>query len=258
MLTITAADAHPRKGGRVLLEDVEQDSHLVESRDRFEGDYVDARRCEHTEPTPVKTSDGRATDTVSPAVLGSVREVRAVRSDTRRHQRSQACSVRTESTAESTNEVVSRRQRDARRTPKDTLGLSLAQPSRRVLVVTGDGEMLMGIGALATIATARPTNLAIAVIDNERYGETGMQRTHTAAGVDIAGMATAAGFVQTCTVLDDSTLAEFTHASRSVAGPLLGVIKVATDKVPLVMPPRDGALLKDRFREAVLGTAATN
>lgn len=138
------------------------------------------------------------------------------------------------------------------------LGLSLAQPSRRVLVVTGDGEMLMGLGALATIATAQPNNLAIAVIDNERYGETGMQRTHTAAGVDIAGMATAAGFVQTWTVLDDSALAEFTRASRSVAGPLLGVIKVATDKVPLVMPPRDGALLKDRFREAVLGTAATN
>ena len=138
------------------------------------------------------------------------------------------------------------------------LGLSLAQPSHRVLVVTGDGEMLMGLGALATIATARPANLAIAVIDNERYGETGMQRTHTAAGVDIAGMATAAGFVQACTVIDDSALAKFTRASRSVAGPLLGVIKVATDKVPLVMPPRDGALLKDRFREAVLGTAATN
>src|SRR5689334_7778321 len=54
------------------------------------------------------------------------------------------------------------------------LGLALAQPRRRVLVITGDGEMLMGIGSLATIATRRPSNLAIAVIDNERYGETGM------------------------------------------------------------------------------------
>ena len=116
----------------------------------------------------------------------------------------------------------------------------------------------MGLGGLATIAVKKPANLSIVVLDNGHYGETGMQRTHTAAGVDIAGMATAAGFVQTCTVLDESALAEFTDASRSVAGPLLGVIKVATDKVPLVMPPRDGALLKDRFREAVLGTPATN
>src|SRR5690606_14533921 len=77
------------------------------------------------------------------------------------------------------------------------LGLALAQPERRVLVVTGDGELLMGLGALATAAVMRPRNLAIAVMDNERYGETGMQATHTAAGVDLAGMAAKAGFAQT-------------------------------------------------------------
>src|SRR5205807_5859918 len=60
------------------------------------------------------------------------------------------------------------------------LGLALAQPKRRVLVVTGDGEMLMGIGSLATIGVQQPANLTVVVIDNERYGETGMQRTHTA------------------------------------------------------------------------------
>ncbi|MFC7611971.1 thiamine pyrophosphate-dependent enzyme [Teichococcus aestuarii] len=64
------------------------------------------------------------------------------------------------------------------------LGLALAQPRRPVLVITGDGEMLMGIGTLATIAVARPPNLSIVVLDNEHYGETGMQRTHTGAGVD--------------------------------------------------------------------------
>src|SRR5205085_481352 len=64
------------------------------------------------------------------------------------------------------------------------LGLALAQPKRRVLVVTGDGEMLMGIGSLATIGVQQPANLTVLVIDNERYGETGMQRTHTAGGVD--------------------------------------------------------------------------
>src|ERR1700704_1435699 len=69
------------------------------------------------------------------------------------------------------------------------LGLALAQPRRRVLVVTGDGEMLMGLGALATIGVQKPANLSIVVIDNERYGETGMQATHTAHGVDLAAVA---------------------------------------------------------------------
>src|SRR5207244_2238938 len=74
------------------------------------------------------------------------------------------------------------------------LGLALAQPRRRVLVVTGDGEMLMGLGSLATIGVQRPANLTVVVIDNERYGETGMQATHTADGVDLAAVAKACGF----------------------------------------------------------------
>ena len=73
------------------------------------------------------------------------------------------------------------------------LGLALAQPNRRVLVITGDGEFVLGLGALATIAVAAPGNLAVCVIDNERYGETGMQEGHTAAGVDLVAMAAAAG-----------------------------------------------------------------
>ena len=80
------------------------------------------------------------------------------------------------------------------------LGLALAQPERRVLVVTGDGELLMGMGSFATIAVQRPPNLAIVVFDNERYGETGMQATHTAEGVDLAGVAAACGFPLTGTV----------------------------------------------------------
>ena len=69
------------------------------------------------------------------------------------------------------------------------LGLALAQPKRKVLVITGDGEMLMSIGSLATIAVEKPPNLTIAVLDNERFGETGMQKTHTASGVDLAAIA---------------------------------------------------------------------
>ena len=80
------------------------------------------------------------------------------------------------------------------------LGLARAQPGRRVIVLTGDGEMLMGIGSLATIGVAAPPNLAICVIDNQRYGETGMQETHTGHGVDLAAMAAGAGFAHTETV----------------------------------------------------------
>ena len=79
------------------------------------------------------------------------------------------------------------------------LGLALAQPERRVLVITGDGELLMGLGSLATIAIQRPPNLAIVVFDNERYGETGMQATHTAHGIDLAAVAAACRFALTGT-----------------------------------------------------------
>jgi thiamine pyrophosphate-dependent acetolactate synthase large subunit-like protein len=59
------------------------------------------------------------------------------------------------------------------------LGLALARPDRRIAVITGDGEMLMGLGSLATIGVKQPPNLAIVVLDNRRYGETGMQASHT-------------------------------------------------------------------------------
>src|SRR5438034_6527800 len=73
------------------------------------------------------------------------------------------------------------------------LGLAVARPERRILVVTGDGEMLMGLGALATIGVERPANLAIVVFDNGRYAETGMQKSHTDAGVSLCGVARACG-----------------------------------------------------------------
>ena len=82
------------------------------------------------------------------------------------------------------------------------LGLALAQPSRRVLVLTGDGEMLMGMGSLATIAAAAPANLAIAVLDNARYGETGSQRSHTGLTTDLAAVAAACGWTATATARD--------------------------------------------------------
>jgi thiamine pyrophosphate-dependent acetolactate synthase large subunit-like protein len=132
------------------------------------------------------------------------------------------------------------------------LGLALAQPDRRVLVITGDGDMLMGLGSLATIAVQRPANLAIVVFDNERYGETGMQPTHTAHGVDLAAMAQAAGIPVTGTVHDQTDLEAALPTILAAPGPAFFVIKVRAEALPFVLPPKDGAHLKDRFRNALL------
>ncbi len=136
------------------------------------------------------------------------------------------------------------------------LGLALAQPRRRVLVVTGDGEMLMGLGSLATIGVRRPPNLAVVVIDNERYGETGMQETHTAHGVNLAKAALACGFRTGALITRQSQLAALRKAVYGGAGPLLAQVKVAPEKLALVLPPREGGVLKSRFRGALLGPGA--
>jgi thiamine pyrophosphate-dependent acetolactate synthase large subunit-like protein len=133
------------------------------------------------------------------------------------------------------------------------LGLALAQPSRRVLVITGDGEMLMGLGALATVAIQAPLNLAIVVLDNERYGETGMQLTHTAGSVDLAAVAAASGIPVCRTVTDKKNFTAALPQIRKGPGPGFFNIKIRAEKLSLVLPPKDGAYLKDRFRQALLG-----
>jgi thiamine pyrophosphate-dependent acetolactate synthase large subunit-like protein len=136
------------------------------------------------------------------------------------------------------------------------LGLALARPERRVLVVTGDGEMLMGMGSFATIGVQRPENLSVVVIDNERYGETGMQATHTASGVDLAAVARACGFPHAETLTGAAEIASLRKTIHARPGPNFAAVKVVADKVPIVLPPRDGGLLKARFRRALLGEAA--
>lgn len=136
------------------------------------------------------------------------------------------------------------------------LGLALAQPKRRVLVITGDGEMLMGMGSLATIGVQQPRNLSVVVIDNERYGETGMQATHTAAGVDLAKVAKGCGFRHVNLIRSKGKLTGLHRALHHGAGPVFAQVKVVAEKIPLVLPPRDGGLLKARFRRALLGDQA--
>ncbi|UCG05452.1 MAG: hypothetical protein JSV83_16250 [Desulfobacterales bacterium] len=136
------------------------------------------------------------------------------------------------------------------------LGLALAQPKRRVLVITGDGELLMGLGSLATVAIQRPPNLCIVVLDNERYGETGMQLTHTAGSIDLANMASACGISVCRTIKDSKSLASDLPQIRNGVGPVFVNIKVRAEKLPLVLPPKDGTYLKERFRFALLGSDA--
>jgi len=133
------------------------------------------------------------------------------------------------------------------------LGLALAQPKRKVLVITGDGEMLMSIGALATIAVEKPPNLTIVVLDNERFGETGMQKTHTAAGVDLAGIALAAGIRTSRIVRAAEQVTEIRDLAHEGRGPVFAQVKINPEALPFVLPPADGGILTTRFRQAVLG-----
>ncbi|MHA1153946.1 MAG: thiamine pyrophosphate-dependent enzyme [Alphaproteobacteria bacterium] len=136
------------------------------------------------------------------------------------------------------------------------LGLALAQPERRVLVVTGDGEMLMGLGAFASIAVQGPANLAVVVFDNERYGETGMQATHTAGTTDLAAVAVGAGIPVVGNVTEAAQLEAALPRIRNEPGPLFFNIKVRAEELPLALPPKDGVELKQRFRQALLGPGA--
>ena len=132
------------------------------------------------------------------------------------------------------------------------LGLALAQRRRPVLVITGDGEMLMGLGSLATIGVQQPKNLTVVVIDNERYGETGMQTTHTAHGVDLVAIARGCGFRNSRLVKTPSGVSALRAAIHARKGLLFAQVKVKAEKLPLVLPPHDGVVLKERFRAALL------
>lgn len=131
------------------------------------------------------------------------------------------------------------------------LGLALAQPHRRVVVITGDGDMLMGLGSFATIAVQRPKNLTIVVLDNGHYGETGMQASHTSHGVRLERVARACGIDSARTVTEMAELPELRDAMHREEGPHVAVVRVSTDEVPRVLPTRDGHALRLRVTSAL-------
>ena len=131
------------------------------------------------------------------------------------------------------------------------LGLAIARPERRVLVVTGDGEMLMGLGALATIGVQRPPNLAIVVFDNARYAETGMQRSHIDFGVSLTGVARSCGIDAVFDISDEAGLRDLAALLPRFERTIFARVAIRADEPPRVLPSRDGVFLKNRFRRAL-------
>jgi thiamine pyrophosphate-dependent acetolactate synthase large subunit-like protein len=131
------------------------------------------------------------------------------------------------------------------------LGLALAQPNRRVAVITGDGDMLMGLGSLATIGVKQPNNLAIVVLDNARYGETGMQPSATDNGIDLVAVALACRFKDARVVSSIDGVADVRALLHQGEGPILVNARIGAEDTPRILPLRDGHAIKQRFIEAL-------
>lgn len=134
------------------------------------------------------------------------------------------------------------------------LGLALARPDRRVVLLAGDGEVLMSLGVLATIANQAPANLAVLVLDNEAYGETGGQPTATAGRTDLELVARGCGIAVTRTAREEGDVEEVKELLHRAAGPVLVVAKIEPENLPLAFPHSfDGVTAVNRFRRAALG-----
>ena len=133
------------------------------------------------------------------------------------------------------------------------LGLALARPERRVLVVTGDGELLMNVGALATVAVMNPPNLAVVCVDNGHYGETGYQKSHTSLGVDLEQMAIGAGIRTTRRVTRPEEIAEASRLIRDGNGTSFVVMRVRPNESPPHKRDLDPTTERHRFRAALQG-----
>ena len=131
------------------------------------------------------------------------------------------------------------------------LGLALAQPSRSVVVITGDGEQLMGIGSLATIGAKQPKNLSIVVLDNGHFGETGMQRSHSSLGTDLVAVAKGFGIADACAVETLDCYSQVAQRALARDGVAFTQVFIDANEPPRALPPRDGPYIKNRFRAAL-------
>ena len=132
------------------------------------------------------------------------------------------------------------------------LGVALARPARRVCCITGDGEMMMGLGSLAVVAAERPENLSILVLDNEHFGETGRQPGLTQT-LDLAAMAAAAGIGATMRVTAMDQVDELANFLFRAPGPSFAIAKIALGEHALLLPEKDGGIIARRFQGAAAG-----
>jgi thiamine pyrophosphate-dependent acetolactate synthase large subunit-like protein len=129
------------------------------------------------------------------------------------------------------------------------LGMALAQPKTPVVVITGDGEMLMGMGSLATVGLQKPKNLTIVVLDNEAYGETGGQASHTSGGADLVGVAKACGIPQASSMTTMAEIEAFKGSLQDVsAGPRFASVKIDAANLERALSNRDGTYIVNRIR----------
>lgn len=131
------------------------------------------------------------------------------------------------------------------------LGLAMAQPDKQVIVVTGDGEQLMGIGGLATISAQQPKNLTVVVLDNGHFGETGMQNSHTSLGTNLSAVARACGIANAYEVHEASDLVKVVDGVHKKAGVNFAQVFIKAIDLPRALPSRDGTYVKNRFRSAL-------
>ncbi|WP_233342893.1 thiamine pyrophosphate-dependent enzyme [Burkholderia cepacia] len=131
------------------------------------------------------------------------------------------------------------------------LGLALAQPDKPVIVITGDGEQLMGVGSLGTIGVKRPKNLTLVILDNGHFGETGMQRSHTSLGTDLVAVGKGFGIADAFTVDRKEGVSVVAERVRSRSGTVLAQVFITAEEPPRALPPRDGVFVKNRFRNAL-------
>jgi thiamine pyrophosphate-dependent acetolactate synthase large subunit-like protein len=136
------------------------------------------------------------------------------------------------------------------------LGLALAHPERRVLALTGDGELMMGIGSLGVVAAQAPGNLGILVLDNESFGETGKQTGLTAGRADLCRIAEGFGIAHTMTVTEQGAVKQLAALLFKQPGPVFAVAKIALSEDPWSLPLKDGAAIARRMRIALGHEAA--
>jgi phosphonopyruvate decarboxylase len=134
-----------------------------------------------------------------------------------------------------------------------SLGLALARPKDTILCVSGDGDVLMSMGSLATIATMKPKNLIIICVDNSLYLETGGQKSHTGLGVDLDVVAQGCGFLRTKTITnEDELLQGATLVNNNFNGPTFILLKVDQTSPPQYSRNWNASQAKLKFRQNLL------